>query len=88
MSMADEYLGVPGRASYFGDGQVNRQFTLWSKKSEREPVLYVYVPKVRVERDRGLELVCDGARDVERGFMVTMPHWESRITPDGYLRDR
>ena len=80
------YTGVPGRAAYFGDGRENRQFTLWSRIEDLTPLLYVYVPKFRVDRDQSLESACEGAIDVDSGFMVTMPRWESLVTPEGQLR--
>jgi hypothetical protein len=85
INLTDAYVGVPGRASYFGDGKENRQFTLWSKKDEREPFLYVYVPRFRVDHDHSLEIVCERASEVESGFMVSMPRWESKVTPEGTL---
>ncbi len=80
------YTGVPGRAAYLGEHSDRREFSLWMKQGDPGPLVYVYVPKSRLALDRPLEILCDGALDVESGFMVTRPRWDSRVTAEGNLR--
>lgn len=82
MKVMDDYSGIPGRALYIQGSQI-RQFTIWSKKDEREPIRYIYVPRSQVDHDVSLKLVCERAIKVDNGYMVTVPQWESRITPEG-----
>jgi hypothetical protein len=84
MKIMDEYIGIPGRAPYLQGSQV-RQFTIWSKKDDPLPVRYVYVPNSQINHDLSLKRVCEAATDVESGFMVTVPRWESMVTSEGSL---
>jgi hypothetical protein len=84
MKVMDDYIGIPGRAPYVQGSDI-RQFTIWSKKDGREPSLYVYVPSSRVDHDPSLKLVCEQAIKVDSGFMVTVPRWDSKVTPEGAL---
>jgi hypothetical protein len=84
MKIMDEYIGIPGRAPYVQGSQI-RQFTIWSKKDERKPIFYVYVPNAQVDHDLSLKLVCESATNVDSGFMVTVPRWESMVTSEGSL---
>jgi hypothetical protein len=78
----DFYTGIPGRACYVQGSQI-RQFTIWSKNDDTEPLYYVYVPNAQVDHDHSLKLICESATDVESGFMVKVPRWKSMITPEG-----
>jgi hypothetical protein len=84
MKIMDHYTGIPGRACYAQGSQV-RQFTIWSKNADRDSMLYVYVPKARIDHDPSLKLVCESATDVDSGFMVRVPRWESMVTSEGFL---
>jgi hypothetical protein len=84
MKIMDHYTGIPGRAFYAQGSQV-RQFTIWSKNDDREAVLYVYVPNAQVDHDPSLQRVCESATDVDSGFMVKVPRWESMVTSEGFL---
>ena len=84
MKVRDDYTGVPGRAPYIQGSQI-RQFTIWSKNDVGHSVLYVYLPKAQVDHDAALKLVCEQAIKVDSGFMVTVPRWESKVTPEGVL---
>jgi hypothetical protein len=84
VKIMDDYSGIPGRACYAQGGQV-RQFTIWARRADRESVFYIYVPKSRVDHDLSLKAVCESATDVESGFMVRVPRWESMVTPEGFL---
>jgi hypothetical protein len=84
MKIMDDYTGMPGRARYAQRSQV-RQFTIWSKKDDREAMLYIYVPNAQIFHDPSLKLVCESATDVDSGFMVRAPRWESMVTPEGFL---
>lgn len=84
MKIMDYYTGIPGRACYVQGSQV-RQFTIWSKNDDREPLFYVYVPNSHIAHDLSLKLVCESATDVDSGFMVKVPRWESMVTSEGVL---
>ena len=84
MKVRDHYTGVPGRAPYLQGSQI-RQFTIWSKMDDLVPTHYVYVPSSHVAHDVSLKLVCEQAIEVDSGFMVTVPRWESKVTPEGAL---
>jgi hypothetical protein len=84
MKVMDHYTGMPGRARFAQKSQV-RQFTIWSKNDDREAILYIYVPNAQIFHDEALKLVCESATDVESGFMVQLPRWESMVTSDGFL---
>jgi hypothetical protein len=84
MKIMDHYRGIPGRANYAQGSQV-RQFTIWSKNDDREQILYVYVPNARIDNDLSLKRVCESATDVDSGFMVRVPRWESMVTSEGFL---
>jgi hypothetical protein len=84
MKIMDHYRGIPGRACYAQGSQV-RQFTIWSKNDDREQMLYIYVPNSQIAHDLSLKLVCESATDVDSGFMVKVPRWESMVTSEGFL---
>ena len=84
MKIMDYYTGVPGRAFYLQGSQI-RQFTIWSKNDDSEPLFYVYVPIAHVAHDASLKRVCEKATDVDSGFMVTVTRWESMVTSEGVL---
>jgi hypothetical protein len=84
MKIMDYYTGIPGRACYVQGSQV-RQFTIWSKNDDSEPLFYVYVPNSLIAHDLSLKLVCESATDVDSGFMVKVPRWESMVTSEGVL---
>jgi hypothetical protein len=84
MKIMDHYTGIPGRACYAQGSQI-RQFTIWSKNDDREPMRYIYVPNAQIGHDPSLKLVCESATDVESGFMVKAPRWESMVTSEGAL---
>lgn len=84
MKVMDDYTGIAGRAPYVQGSQI-RQFTIWSKKADRKPMLYVYVPNAQVDHDLSLKVICEPGINVGSGYMVTVPRWESAVTPDGHL---
>jgi hypothetical protein len=84
MKIMDDYTGMPGRARYAQKSQV-RQFTIWAKNDDREPMLYIYVPNAQIFHDDSLKLVCETGTDVDSGFMVRVPRWESMVTSEGFL---
>ena len=86
MSVRLKYFGVPGRATYFGRGKDNRNFSLWSKDNDAEHRVYVYIPKFQADRDADLKGFCAGAVDENSGFMVALPYWESKVSPEGIIR--
>jgi len=84
MKIMDYYTGIPGRARYIQGNQV-RLFTIWSKNDDRESLFYVYVPNSYADHDLSLRAVCESATDVDSGFMVKVPRWESMVTTEGLL---
>jgi len=48
-------------------------------------MLYIYVPNSQIAHDLSLKLVCESATDVDSGFMVKVPRWESMVTSEGFL---
>jgi hypothetical protein len=80
----EHYRGIPGRAPYIQGSQI-RQFTIWSRKDDGDAALYVYIPTTHATHDASLKLLCEHAVKVDSGFMVTVPRWEAKVTPEGVL---
>jgi hypothetical protein len=80
------YVSGRGRVPFRGQAPEVEEFTLWLRAGEVDPLLFVYVPRFRVDLDPALEWVRFEGAPTDSGHMVPLPLWNVRVDPSGRMR--
>ena len=85
----DGWIGAGGEVRFREDGEPIRFGLFFSEDAppgSLEPLLYVHVPTFLIEQRPTLLWAREEGSVAEGAYMVPVPRWNVRVTPDGDIR--